>query len=359
MTTMTKPYSQISLAETVDLIASVGDKVTVFAQGHIGTGKSSMLKILAKRFPNYLPCYVDCTNLDVGDLQIPKVKSIDGVDVTSFVPNEVLGFHQERPVILMFDEISKASNAVKKAVLRTMLERAQGVNSLPEGSIVFATGNLALEGVSDMLEAHARNRLCVVKVRKPTAMEWVEQYAIHNNVDPVVIGTVIEFPSMLESFENVEDPSNNLYIHHPKSPRAAFVTPRSLEKASDILKATRSLPDDVRVHALCGVIGEPASMDMMTMVKLDADLPTWERIIADPDNTPTPKSGVASCMIIAKASMRVDKECFEKWMTYLERMPKEAQALFARTIMRGDKKGMAATFKPFTDWARQNMYLFG
>jgi hypothetical protein len=213
--------------------------------------------------------------------------------------------------------------------------------------------------VADMLEAHARNRLCVVKVRKPTAMEWVEQYALHNNVDPVVIGTVIEFPSMLESFENVEDPSNNLYIHHPKSPRAAFVTPRSLEKASDILKATRVLPDDVRVHALCGVIGEAAAMDMMTMVKLDADLPTWERIMADPENTPTPKSGVASCMVIAKAAMRIDKECFGKWMVYLERMPKEAQALFARTIMRGDKKGMACTFGPFTDWARTNMYLFG
>ena len=358
MTTISKPYSQISLAECVDLIASVGDKVTVFAQGHIGTGKSSMLKMLGKRFPDHHLCYLDCTTLDVGDLSVPKVKTIDGVEVTAFVPNESLGFHQTKPVILMADEISKGTQAVKKALLRIMLERAQGVNVLPEGSIVFATGNLALEGVSDMLEAHARNRLCVVKVRKPTAMEWVEQYALNNNIEPVVIGTVIEFPSMLESFENVEDPSNNQYIHHPKSPRAAFVTPRSLEKASDILKATRALPDDVRVHALCGVIGEPAAMDMMTMVKLDADLPTWERIMADPENTPTPKSGVASCMIIAKAAMRIDKECFGKWMTYLDRMPKEAQALFARTIMRGEKKGIAASFGPFTDWARQNMYLF-
>lgn len=355
MTTITKPYSEISLSDCVDLIASVGDKVTVFAQGHIGTGKSSMLKILGKRFPDYHLSYIDCTNLDVGDLAIPKV---DG-DVSTFVPNEILGLHLAKPVILMFDELSKATTAVKKAVLRIMLERSHGTRVLPAGSLVFATGNLSLEGVSDMLEAHARNRLCAVKIRKPTAMEWVEQYAIHNNVDPVVIGTVIEFPAMLESFENVEDPSNNLYIHHPKSPRAAFVTPRSLEKASDILKATRAMPDDVRIHALCGVIGEAAAMDMMTMVKLDADLPTWERIIADPDSTPIPKSGVASCMVIAKAAMRVDKDCFGQWMLYLARMPKEAQALFARTIMRGDKKGMAATFGPFTDWARTNMYLFG
>lgn len=359
MTTVTKPYSDISLDDCVDLIASVGDKVTVFAEGHIGTGKSSMLKMLGKRFPDHHLCYMDCTTLDVGDLSVPKVKTIDGIEVTAFVPNESLGFHQAKPVILMFDEITKAMSAVKKAVLRIMLERAQGVNVLPEGSIVFATGNLALEGVQDSLEAHARNRVCRVKVRKPTAMEWVERYALLNNIDPVVIGTVIEFPSMFESFENVEDPSNNLYIHHPKSPRAAFVTPRTLEKSSDVIKATRSLPDDVRIHALCGLIGEAAAMDMMTMVKLDADLPTWERIMSDPSNAPIPKSGVASCMIVAKAAMRIDKECFGKWMEYLDRMPKEAQALFARTIMRGDKKGLAATFGPFTDWARQNMYLFG
>ena len=167
MTTITKPYSEISLAECVDLIASVGDKVTVFAQGHIGTGKSSMLKMLGKRFPDHHLCYLDCTTLDVGDLSVPKVKTIDGVEVTAFVPNESLGFHQAKPVILMADEISKGTQAVKKALLRIMLERAQGVNVLPEGSIVFATGNLALEGVADMLEAHARNRLCVVKVRKP------------------------------------------------------------------------------------------------------------------------------------------------------------------------------------------------
>ena len=358
MTTITKPYSEVSLDECVDLIASVGDKVTVFAEGHIGSGKSSMLKILGKRFPDYHLCYMDCTTLDVGDLSVPKVKTIDGVDVTTFVPNESLGFHQSKPVILMFDEFSKAMASVKKAVLRIMLERAQGVNELPKGSLVFATGNLSLEGVQDSLEAHARNRLCRVKIRKTPAMEWVEKYALNNNIDPVVIGTVIEFPSMLESFENVEDPSNNLYIHHPKSPRAAFVTHRTLEKASDILKATRALPDGVRVHALCGVIGEAAAMDMMTMVKLDADLPTWERIMADPEHTPTPKSGVASCMIVAKAAMRIDKESFGDWMTYLARMPKEAQALFARTIMRGDKRYIAASFGPFTDWARENMYLF-
>ena len=348
-------YKDISLSECVDLIATIGDKVTVFAQGHIGTGKSSMLKMLGARFPDHHLSYIDCTNLDVGDLAIPKVNG----DVTTFVPNEMLGLHLNKPIILMFDELSKASSAVKKAVLRILLERAHGTRSLPEGSIVFATGNLALEGVADLLEAHARNRMCVVKVRKYIAMEWVERFAIHNDIDPIVIGTALEYPQMFQSFEDVEDPANNLYIHHPKSPRAAFVTPRSMEQASHIIKATRHLPDDVRIHALMGVVGEAAAMDMMTMAKLDDELPGWERLLKDPENVAVPKSGVASCMLVAKAVMRVEKETFGSWMTFCKRMPKEAQALFARTIMGNPKNVWVAQRPEFTAWAASNIYLLG
>ena len=56
--------------------------------------------------------------------------------------------------------------------------------------------------------------------------------------------------------------------------------------------------------------------------------------------------------------MRVDRETFGAWMTYCKRLPKEVQALFAKTIMRGEKMALAATFADFTAWAKNNMYLF-
>ena len=100
-------------------------------------------------------------------------------------------------------------------------------------------------------------------------------------------------------------------------------------------------------------------MDMMTMVKLDADLPTWERIVSDPASATVPKSGVAACMIVSKAAQRIERETFPAWMQYLSRLPKETQALFARTIMRSSKRAVAATVDEFTSWATSNMYLFG
>jgi hypothetical protein len=163
---------------------------------------------------------------------------------------------------------------------------------------------------------------------------------------------------MFESFENVEDPNMNHYIFHPKSPRTAFVTPRSLEKASDILKSTEHLPDDVRIHALMGVVGEAAAMDILTLVKLNDALPTWEAVIKNPEDAKLPKGAAAYCMMTAKAVQRVERETFNAWMTYVERLPKEVQALWARSVMRSAKVGIATTHKGFTKWAAENSFLF-
>ena len=355
---ISKSYDSISLPQVVDLIEAIGSEVTVLIQGHIGSGKSSIHKILQERFPDHYPVYFDCTTkADSGDISVPKFKTINGQDVVSFIPNEELGLHQDKPILLMIDELGK-NKAILNALTRLMLERKLGTQELPKGSIVFATTNLGLENVGDLLPAHVRNRVCVVKMEKPGAMQWVEDFAIPNNLHPVAIGTVIEYPSMFESFEDVEDPNSNPDIFHPKQHRAAFVTHRTMHKASDILKATEHLSDSVRIHALAGVIGESAAMKLMTISRLNDDMPAYERMLADPTGCPLPKSGVSACMMVAKMAMRVERETFDDCLTYLGRMSKEVQALFARTIMRSPKKNLAASHKKFVDWAASNMYLF-
>lgn len=350
--------NELTLKEVAELILNVGETVTVLVQGHIGTGKSTLLEILGEARPDAYTCYFDCTTADVGDMSGPKYSTINGMDVLSFVPNENLGMHLDKPVILMFDEFAKGPLPLQRAARRVMLERKNGVHALPKGSIVFATTNLGLEGVGDILPAHARNAICVVTLGKPKAMTWVEDYAIPKALHPVVIGTAIEYPSMFESFENVEDPNSNPYIFHPKQARAAFVTPRSLRLASDIMYATERMPSHVRLNALAGVIGEAAAAVMMTISNLHDDTPAWEAVIANPTVSPLPKSGVSSCMLVSKAAMRVERSTFDAWMTYMLRMPKEAQALFAKTIMRSTNKQLAATHQAYTDWTQANMWIF-
>ena len=355
-----KPYASVSLSEAATMVKRLGDKVTILFSGEMGIGKSSILKTLKDDLGDkYHYCYADMTTKDVGDFLIPSISEVDGVKVSSFIPNEEFGFHLNKPVVLMLDEIGKANRAVLNACLRLMLERCLGTYSLPEGSIVFATTNLAIEGLGDVLPPHARNRVVQCKIRKSTGMEWIENFAIDNGVHPVVIGAAMEYPDMFESFENVEDPNQNHKIFHPKAPRPAFVTPRGLKAASDILHACSDLSDSIKTHMLIGAIGEAAAMDLMTLHKLDEDLPTWEQIIAAPDTTKVPKSAAASCMLVAKAVARVERESFDSWMAYVKRMPKEAAALFTKTIIRNKtKSSIAVTNQDFNEWSRQNLFLF-
>jgi len=360
MSKVTNPYDSLSINDCVDLIDKVGDKITVLVQGHIGTGKTAILKILAKRYPDHTPVYCDITTKDVGDFLIPQIRTLDGQPVCSFIPNEEFGLHLNKPVILLLDELGKASKSVMNACLRLMLERTLGTYSLPEGSIVFATTNMASEGVGDNLPAHARNRICTVKMRKPSPMDWRMDFAEHNGVSPVIIATVLEWPEMLASFEDYESPNQNMYIHDPRSPRAAFVTPRSLERASDILKSCADLDEGILTHALMGVVGPAAAMHILTILKLDNTLPTFASIAANPETAKVPKGGAASCLTVSKLIGNASRENFDAIMIYLDRLSKECQALFARGVMSSNspKRPIAVTNKKFTEWAVKNGHYF-
>lgn len=366
--------SSVSLNEFANMIATVGSDVTVIGQGEPGIGKSSMLKVLAKRFPEYELAYIDCTLLDLGDFALPYTETIEGngmkagLKVTKFAPNARFKFQSGKPVIVMLDEIGKAMKAVKNVLLTLMLEKRIGDVNLPEGSIVFGTTNLATDGVGDSLEAHARNRVCFVTVRKPHAGfggdgsidsdSW-GAWALDNDIAPEVIAWVKQFPQALESYTD-QAQRDNPYIFNPtRAGQTAFVTPRSLEKASNIAKKRNQLGESVTITALAGTIGESAARDMQAFFTVVDKLPTWEAIMESPNSAKVPEDAVAKCILVFSAISRVDKDTLPKWLKYADRIDKELQALFARSIVKSaSKQAMAVSNKDFVKWATDNQWLF-
>jgi len=363
----------LSLQQFEQAIATVGNRVTIIGEGEPGIGKSAILSTLAKRLPNYESAYIDCTLLDLGDFALPYTEVIEGtgfesLKVTKFAPNARFKFQSGKPVIVMLDEIGKAMKSVKNVLLTLMLEHRIGDIKLPEGSIVFGTTNLASDGVGDMLEAHARNRVCFVKIRKPQAGFGadgsIEQdswgaWALENDIAPEVIAGVRQFPQFLASYT---DPAQkeNPYIFNPlRAGSAAFVTPRSLEKASHIAKQRHVLGNEMTVAMLSGTIGESAARDLESFFTVVDKLATWDVIIRDPEKTKLPEDTIAKCIQIFSAISQVDKASFDSWMVYLQRFPMEWQALFARSIVKSSaKSGIAVSNKAFVKWATTNQWLF-
>lgn len=358
---MTHTMYHIGLDQTANLIKAVGSKRTVLVQGHMGTGKSSLLKMLADQLPTHRPVYFDCTTKDLGDLMLPRIADVDaGTPYVSYAPNEELGIHHNEPVIVDLDEYGKANPAVKQGLTAFMLERRLGNNLLHPDSIVYATTNLGAEGVGDLLVAHQRNRIIPVTLRKPSNVEWIE-WGINNDIDHSLLGWCRDNPQLFADFTEIKDPDENPYVFHPRAAdRTAFVTPRSLETASDLLKTREFLDDQSVVAGLIGAIGERAAMDLMAFVKLADQLPSLQSIKDDPHNATVPSSAAAVCMVVYRTMTALDKDWLNAWMDYMLRLPKEAQGMFANGVRapKYSKQQMVMTNKKFTEWAMQNNYLF-
>lgn len=351
----------LSINQVLKLVVASGMHKTYIVEGPMGSGKSSMIDLARRKFGDkYHYVVLDCTQLDVGDVQIPDVDKEQ--QVTRFIPNVLFFGDGTKPVFLILDEVGKASRSVQNALLPILLERRVGVRKLIEGSIVMGTTNLGAEGVGDLFQPHARNRVSFIEMGYPTVDAWIEDFALHNNVPAPVLVWAKENPKIFNSFKQHEKPDTNPYIFHPKEQRRSFVTPRSLYLASielrDEVRAAVNDPD-ATLAAVAGNIGPRAALDLMAWVALADKMPSWSVITSDPENAPLPKDSPAA-MVLAmfSAVSRVERDTFPAVLKYIKRMPAEIQHMFAQNIMRlASKQAWAALHRPFTEWVAANHWM--
>jgi len=372
--------------DLIEDIADLGREISLIIQGPMGWGKSAMLHTLGEmpRFKGYTLVYIDCTTKsDSGDFFMIKY----GEDGKTFltVPHEELGLHLEGPVIIMFDEIGKMPRSAFNAVLRILYERKSGTMSLHPDSIVFATTNLAAEGLGDLLPPHGINRCQVRTYKVPTKMEWLG-WAIRNSIHDFIMSYANQNDHIFSCFLEHEEIGQYPELYDPRAVNkpVACVTGRSMENASHVFHAydrrieaamdagTYQQGGDlekkyqrVLLNGLVGTVGPVAANNMMTYFKMQGEIPTRDQIIQNPMGAPIPKSGAARCLLISRTLNDMDRELAGPWMTYLMRgdFTKVDQALFGMgTRVKGypDKKLRAvAGNTQYQKWAEVNSHLFG
>ena len=341
----------INLKQAANLIRNVGTTNTILLRGQPGVGKSSILATLGREMPDYHVCYIDCANLDLGDLAMPVIDK--ETMTTSYAPNVRFGVgkNQTRPVILMLDELGKASRPVMNMLLPTILEHRVGDVQYRTGSIILATTNFDTDGVGDNIPAHAYNRMTVVNLANPTVDQWLE-WASDNNIAPEVMAFAKQYPQVFECYADLDKDDKNPYIFNPLTGNVkAYCSPRSLEKASNLIKM-RHVLGDALLPALAGTVGEAAARDMDALINLADQLPLFETIVRDPLNAKIPSSAGALFILSFMLAGRVDAKTIEPVMQYADRMSSasfEAHSLFIASLASNKTKvGMACHCRAFT-----------
>ena len=345
----------VTLAQAATLIAT-NPETRFLLQGEPGIGKSSLLEQIADRL-GYEHAYIDVPNLDLGDIAMPVIDH--DTKTTRYYPNARFKIHLGKPLLIMLDEFTKGADPVKN-MLHPMFEKANarlGDIPLPKDgprqTIVFLTGNLSSDGVGDSLKAHSRNRLVPLTVAKPDAEQWMN-WAMGKGIEAEVIAWVSRFPHVLASYT---DPAqgDNAYIYNPRKTQGAFVSPRSLETASNIVRTRHQNDPDSVIAALTGAIGESGARDMQAYIQFADQLPTWEAMIKDPKHVAVPNSPGACAIVVFGAIARVDKQTMTPFMEYLERFDAEWQAVFAVNIAKNTaKQNIAFSCAAFAAWVAKN-----
>jgi hypothetical protein len=345
----------VSLAQAAKLILATPMN-RYMLRGEPGIGKSSLLKTLSASLPNHETAYIDVPNMDLGDIAMPVINHEN--KTTAYYPNARFKVHTGKPIITMLDEFTKGAEPIKN-MLHPLLEVANprlGDISVHPESIVFLTGNLASDGVGDTLKAHTLNRIIPLNVRKPDADEWIT-WAINNGIEAEVIAWVRQFPQAMASYTDPAQ-SENPYIFNPKRAQTAFVSPRSLVTASNIVRTRHKNDNDSVIAALIGSIGESGARDMQAYLEFSDQVPTWEQTITHPTTTKIPTDPGACAIVVFGAISRVEKGTITPFMQYMERMSAEWQAVFAINVSRAKtKQQIAFSCKAFADWVAKNQDL--
>jgi hypothetical protein len=306
----------------------------------------------------YDHAYIDVPNMDLGDIAMPVIDH--DTKTTRYYPNARFKIHEGKPLVIMLDEFTKGADPVKN-MLHPMLEKANPrLGDIPlttsPPTIVFLTGNLSTDGVGDNLKAHSRNRLVPVTISKPDADQWIE-WAINKGIEPEVIAWVNRFPHAMASYTDAGQ-GDNPYIYNPRKAMTAFVSPRSLATASNIVRSRKQNDPDTVIAALSGAVGEAAARDMQAYIEFADQLPTWEATVTGPGTAPVPTSPGACAIVVFGAISRVTKETMTPFMQYLERFAPEWQAVFAINIAKAPaKQSIAFSCKAFAAWVARNQDL--
>ena len=249
--------------------------------------------------------------------------------------------------IIFVDEADKTDVDIKK-VLGEMAESGRcGPHRLPPGWVVWMAGNRAEDRSGSTRELdHLINRRLEINIHDD--IDGWEEWANKNRVH----GDIIAFAK-----------SNPEIVFPQKLPekQGPFCTPRSLVKVGKLLVTLSGKPledaerlptDDIAKELVAAGIGGPAAGQLFATLMLSAELPAIEDIMADPMKAKLPSAPDAQMLVCYKLASMSTKERLPNVVKYIERLPADFSATFAKSVVNRDPAMVAQP--AMLDWCKRN-----
>jgi hypothetical protein len=248
--------------------------------------------------------------------------------------------------IIFIDEADKMDGDVKKVVGEMALSGRCGPHKLPKGWIVWMAGNRSQDRSGSTKELdHLINRRLELDVTDDLA-GW-ERFCLKNNVNPTIIAFGMQNPQIVFS-ETLPDR------------QGPWCTPRSLVAAGRVLMAHsedgKTLPtDDAAVEDAAGCIGQAAAAQLFATIRLEAELPKIETIIANPSAAKLPGAPDAQMLVCYKLAALATDETLKPIITYVSRLPADFAVTFAKALC--TRNQFFAAKPAMLDWIKSNSAL--
>ena len=247
--------------------------------------------------------------------------------------------------ILFLDEFGQGEPEVKRAAAELLLNRRVGPWQLPDGWSVIAASNRSQDrsGVTKSFDFVINRRLQIEVT--PDVASW-ENWANKHGVDDLFVSFAVANPQVV--FEGK--------VPEKQGP---WCTPRSLVKLAKVIRTitpSGQLPTDAtNIELFAGLIGEAAAQQLIAHIKLAHELPSFEDIISDPEGTKIPIKPDARMIAVYQLSSRVDAKTAKPVLQYVDRLPKEFAATFAKSVCQ--RIPAIVMTDAFSQWATRNATL--
>lgn len=319
--------------------------ISTLLVGPPGVGKSSIVEQAAEVLSRQYGERVMCKSFHLTTVEPPDVRGFglpangpNGSRIMMFTtpPWAVQAGEPERG-ILFLDELGQAGHDVQKPAAELLLHRRVGGYQLPPGWIVVAASNREKDRSGVVKElAFITNRRMAIQI-EPELDAWV-QWAERSNVHPLIIAFAKWKPGIVFT-DSVPEKSG------------PFCTPRSLVTVGELIG---HLDGAMFLEAAQGLVGEAAT-ELVAFLRVAAELPSFEQIVANPGGTPVPMKPDACYAAMQMVAHQVSGETCEPCFTYLKRMPVEFQVAGLKATL--NRCPEIISQKSFTAWLVQNKQL--